>query len=68
MLSSCLNAPTIQPARLQDPINCDTYASFAFNVAMAVVAPNEVLDRHNLNEANYARCKLGDRTKSLGPR
>ena len=68
MLSSCNGAQPIQPARLQDPINCDTYQSFAFTVAMAVVAPNEVLDRHNLNEANAAACRLGDRSKSLGPR
>lgn len=68
MLSGCQNAPPIQPARLQDPINCLTYASFAFTVAMAVAAPDAVLDKHNLNEANYAACKLGDRSKSLGPR
>lgn len=68
MLSSCQNAPPIQPARFQDPINCDTYQSFAFTVAMAVASPDLVLDKHNLNEANYRACKLGDRSKSLGPR
>ena len=67
MLSNCQNAPTTHPVT-EDPINCLTYASFAFTVAMAVVAPESVLDRHNLNEANAAACKLGDRAKSLSPR
>lgn len=54
-----------------DPINCDTYRSWAIPLkAAAWIAQTQpaALDAHNTNEANAAACKLGDRAKSLGPR
>lgn len=54
-----------------DPINCDTYKRHRWGLKATLAQAQDdpgVIDDHNTNEANAAACKLGDRTKSLGPR
>lgn len=71
MLSNCQGVPTTPLPATNDPINCDTYKRHRWSLKATLAQAQDdpgVIDDHNTNEANAAACKLGDRSKSLGPR